>query len=400
MKVAMLVNGFPDARRPNNSVFNLRTALELAKRVDLTILVPMAMRPGRPLVALEDWGPFPVVRVSGPVVPSAQGLTLRLFRRVAAPSLAPYLTEADIVHSVGVEFAGLLAGALRQSYRYRHLTQIINDLRNLTTPPFTSYPYLAILRQHLHGILCNSRALEDTARIFFPRTPNVRTAYRGTDLDLFTPEWMGTKATKGEGPSHFVYLGGLPSYPDRTFGMNTKGGVTLMEAWKLGEEAFHSAGSTLSFGGPAGISAHTRQWVSSLRYPEAIHLDGVLPPDQVPYLLRRATMVVIPSLEEGCPNLAFEALASGTPILASDIQPLQEVVVHEECGLNVPAGNATALKDAMVEYSRPERRQDIERMSRAARKRAEHLFDGRNYAQKLVDLYEDLMTASGQEGKS
>ena len=111
-------------------------------------------------------------------------------------------------------------------------------------------------------------------------------------------------------------------------------------------------------------------------------------------------MVVIPSLEEGCPNLAFEALASGTPILASDIQPLQEVVVHEECGLNVPAGNATALKDAMVEYSRPERRQDIERMSRAARKRAEHLFDGRNYAQMLVALYEDLMTASGQEGKS
>ncbi|MDS4068156.1 MAG: glycosyltransferase family 4 protein [Candidatus Competibacter sp.] len=400
MKVILLVNSFPDARRRNNSVFNLRTATELAKRVDLTVVVPMAMRPGRPLVAVEHREEFRVIRASGPVVPRAPRLTLRLFRPVVAPSLAPYLNEADIVHSVGVEFAGLLAGALRQNYRYRHLTQLINDLRNLKTPPFARYPYLATLRDNLHGIVCNSRMLEETAHLYFPQIRNVRTAYRGTDLDLFAPEPPGTKAPNGEGRTRFLYLGGLPSYPDRTFGVNTKGGVTLMEAWKRGEEAFHNAGSTLFFGGPCGTSAQARQWVSSLRHPEAVELGGVMPPAQVPAYLRAATMVLIPSLEEGCPNLAFEALASGTPILASDIQPLQEVVVHGECGLTVPAGNAAALKDAMVEYSRPERRQDIDRMGHAARIRAERLFDGRNYARMLVALYEELTAASGQEGHS
>lgn len=196
----------------------------------------------------------------------------------------------------------------------------------------------------------------------------------------------------------FLYLGGLPSYPDRNFGVNTKGGVTLMEAWMLGEEAFHRAGSTLFFGGPCSTSDQARAWVESLRYPEAIHLGGIVPPMEVPAHLRAAGMVLIPSLEEGCPNLAFEALASGAPILASDIQPLQEVVVHGECGLTVPAGNAAALKDAMVGCSQPERRQNIDRMGHAARIRAERLFDGRNYARMLVALYEELMTASGLEG--
>lgn len=397
MKIILLVNGFPDVQRPNSSVFNLRTATELAKRVDLTVVVPRAIRPGRSLVAVEQGDGFKVVCVSGPVVPRAPCLTLRLYRPFVAPLLAPYLREADIVHSVGAEFAGLLAGGLRQNHRYLHVMQIINDLRHIKRPPFARYPYLATLRHHLHGVVCNSRMLEEAARLYFPQIRNIRTAYRGTDLELFAPETPDSKTLNNLEPMRFLYLGGLPLYPDRTFGVNTKGGVTLMEAWKLGEEVFHRTGSTLFFGGPCSTSEQARAWVDSLRYPEAVHLGGIVPPREVADHLRAAGLVLIPSLEEGCPNLAFEALASGKPILASDIGPLMEVVAHGESGLTVPAENAVALKNAMVDYSRPERREEIHYMGLAARQRAERLFDHRKYAQTLVALYDELMFARRQQ---
>jgi len=388
------VSGFPDERRPGQGIFNLRTAQELAQQVDLTVVVPQAMRPGRPRISVERGGGMAVVRISAPVVPRAPRLTLRLYRNFITAPLAPYLGAAEVVHSVGAEFAGLLAGSLRGRFRYRHVTQLMNDLRNLRAPRFEVYPYLGTLRRNLHGILCNSRTLEETARRYFPEVDFVRTAYRGTDLALFAPEEAGGGLHAG--PVRFLYLGGLPPYPDRTFGANTKGGITLMEAWSRGEDALRATGTTLLFGGPESSSERAREWAARLKYPDGVRLVGVVPPAQVPQLLSEADMVVIPSLEEGCPNIAFEALASGKAVLASDIGPLAEVVVHGECGLNLPAGNAIALKEALVEYSKPARRDELAAMGIAARARAERLFDHRNYARMVVGFYEELI-AAGRE---
>ena len=390
MKVILFVTGFPDVRRPNLGVFNQRTAMELARRVNLTVIVPMAIKPGRPMLTMDNRKDMAVVRIAGPVIPRASRLTLLLYRSFTAPRLAPFLAKADIVHSVGVEFAGLLAGSLREKLHYRHLTQVINDLRYLSKPSFDQYPYLATLRRNLHGIVCNSHTLEETARKYFPSVDIIRTAYRGTDLGFFTPKAAVAEASGKMVPMRFLYLGGLPPYPDRTFGVNTKGGVTLMEAWKLGEEQFRSAGSTLFFGGPCSTSDLVRTWIRRLKYPDAVRCIGEVPSAEVPTHLRAAGVVVIPSMEEGCPNLAFESLACGKPVLASNIGPLAEVVSDGVCGWTFPAGDINALKELMVKYSRPEQHETIRAMGMAARKRAECHFDCRDYIQRLVEIYEEL----------
>lgn len=388
--VILFVNGFPDVRRPNQGVFNQRAAMALAKRVALTVIVPVAIKPGRPLLAVERRDGMVVVRLAGPVIPGASRLTLLLFRQFTESKLAPFLAKADIVHSVGVEFAGLLAGTFRKNFRYRHLTQVINDLRNLRSPEFRRYPYLDTLRHNLHGIVCNSRTLEEMTRQYFPDVRVMRTAYRGADLNLFIPKEAGGKSSGVMGPMRFLYLGGLPPYPDRAFGVNTKGGVTLMNAWTRGEEQFHQARSSLLFGGPCSTSDLARQWLGRLKYPDAVRLVGEVAASDVPAELRAAGIVVIPSMEEGCPNLAFESLACGMPVLASNIGPLAEVVSDGECGRTFPAGNADALQQLMVEYSKPGRDEIIHAMGAAARKRAEDCFDSRDYVERLLGIYDEL----------
>jgi glycosyltransferase involved in cell wall biosynthesis len=67
----------------------------------------------------------------------------------------------------------------------------------------------------------------------------------------------------------------------------------------------------------------------------------------VPQLMRAADLLSLPSLHEGFGLVLVEALASGTPVVASRVGPVPEIVLDGETGLLVepsdPAGLAKAL---------------------------------------------------------
>src|SRR3954447_20465151 len=80
----------------------------------------------------------------------------------------------------------------------------------------------------------------------------------------------------------------------------------------------------------------------------------------------------------------LEALASGTPIVCSDIHGYRSVVRRGEQGLLVPPRDVTALADAIGEVlSNPQMR---ERMSASARERAVQ-FGWDNIAAKVEEYY-------------
>jgi glycosyltransferase involved in cell wall biosynthesis len=68
--------------------------------------------------------------------------------------------------------------------------------------------------------------------------------------------------------------------------------------------------------------------------------------DIAPYL-RRAAVLVLPSLWEGLPNVLLEALASGCSVVASDLPGHREVIRDGENGLLVPLGDVAALSAAI-----------------------------------------------------
>ena len=64
--------------------------------------------------------------------------------------------------------------------------------------------------------------------------------------------------------------------------------------------------------------------------------------------LRECDAFVLPSRSEGCSNaLLEEAMASGLPVIASNVGGNGEIVADEGVGLLVPAGDAEALAGAM-----------------------------------------------------
>jgi glycosyltransferase involved in cell wall biosynthesis len=68
--------------------------------------------------------------------------------------------------------------------------------------------------------------------------------------------------------------------------------------------------------------------------------------DIAPYL-RRAAVVVLPSLWEGLPNVLLEALATGCSVVASDLPGHREVIRDGENGLLAAPGDVSALAAAI-----------------------------------------------------
>lgn len=76
----------------------------------------------------------------------------------------------------------------------------------------------------------------------------------------------------------------------------------------------------------------------------------------LPYL----DLVVSASLWEGLPGVILEAMAAGTPVVATDVSGSREVVRHGETGLLAPAGQADALADAIKQaLEQPEQMREM-----------------------------------------
>jgi glycosyltransferase involved in cell wall biosynthesis len=102
------------------------------------------------------------------------------------------------------------------------------------------------------------------------------------------------------------------------------------------------------------VSAHLRQ-------------VGNLPDAELARLYRAADLFAFPSVKEGFGLAALEALASGLPVVASDLEAFRSFLDHDDTALLIPAGDSRALAAALARLARePETRERLRRSARAA----------------------------------
>lgn len=104
-----------------------------------------------------------------------------------------------------------------------------------------------------------------------------------------------------------------------------------------------------------------------------------------------ADVFVLSSLYEGFGNVIVEAMACGTPVIATDCPyGPGEILTNNVNGLLVPIKNVLALSDAIIELlSRPEHRQ---KLSEHGQQRADS-FHARTIADKYGQLFQNLLTS-------
>lgn len=140
----------------------------------------------------------------------------------------------------------------------------------------------------------------------------------------------------------------------------------------------------LSIAGSGPERASLEALAAELAIGDAVRFTGRLDRDQMAALYRDATVMLNPTTVDNMPNSLLEAMASGVPVVSTDVGGVPFMVAHERTALLVPPRDPAALADATIRV--------LEDAAMRDTLRANGLAEVQRYAwpsvrQELVGLY-------------
>jgi glycosyltransferase involved in cell wall biosynthesis len=119
-----------------------------------------------------------------------------------------------------------------------------------------------------------------------------------------------------------------------------------------------------------------------------VKLAGWAPHSELPFFLNQMRLVVLPSLTEGLPNVILEAMACGTPVLATAVGAVSEIIVDGKTGFIIKNKTPKSIAASIVEaLKNPE----IVAIALNARKLVENEFT----FEKAVERYRLVLESLG-----
>jgi alpha-maltose-1-phosphate synthase len=141
------------------------------------------------------------------------------------------------------------------------------------------------------------------------------------------------------------------------------------------------------------------QLLRSLAARRRVEFLGAVPDADLPALYRGAQVLVLPSVHVTCYGReipvsellglsCIEAMASGTPVVASSVGGLPEVVDHGVTGFLVEPGNSSELRERLAQILGDRRL--AERLGQNARERFLEKFTWEACAERCLSAYSEL----------
>ncbi len=110
---------------------------------------------------------------------------------------------------------------------------------------------------------------------------------------------------------------------------------------------------------------------------------------EVETLYTACDFTVLPSRFEGLPNVVLESLASGVPVVATDVSDNAHIIKNGETGYVVPSEDESELFKAMLRLVKAQKRRTT--MGHAARKTAMRDFSCHALAKHTANVYSQLL---------
>ena len=388
LNVVLLVGGYPSDNDKAKGIFNQQAAKGLADKTNLTVIHIRGWRPGRAFYRRENYKCINVIRVRIPRIPShrtdIQWLNDQIFLKVSWIIFRKFLKNIDIIHSVFITYGGLIGSYWKYKLNDAiiHITELIgSDVNNQLPKYLKSYKY-SFWPSNIDGILANSNDLKRTIKVLLPKSKKISVAYKGIDLNKFNS--LTYTPITDESCFNILFLGGFPAYKGFKYGPNVKGGITLMEAWEILEKEVDISNVVLNIGGPESDTHFVRNWINNLNNPTNIKLLGYMSPEVVPYKIAQADVVVIPSMQEGLPNLLLEACLLETPVIASNVGGIPEVIKDQVNGFLINPGDSQGLANQIKKVIRHSHLSEI---SSRARQNITQNFDAKNFIRDVMVFY-------------
>jgi glycosyltransferase involved in cell wall biosynthesis len=246
-------------------------------------------------------------------------------------------TDILHLHGYGATTFGRLAAALRGT------PALLHEHANHTTTPWFQQVADRILAPYTDLAIAVSQSTADftTGARKMP-ADRTRVVYLGSPLDEFgrsrTPEEIAAaRAALGIAPGTFA-VGTVTRL------MPSKGNQYLVGA--VGAIVSAIPNAHVYIAGEGELQADLEAQSQALGVGDRLHFLGFQ--RDVAQVLSAYDVVVFPSLWEGTPLTAFEALAMGKPIVATDADGLKDILTDEVDALLVPREDPGAIAAAVA----------------------------------------------------
>jgi glycosyltransferase involved in cell wall biosynthesis len=235
-------------------------------------------------------------------------------------------------------FFGIPSGFIGILLKYIFHIPYIVSLRGGDVPGFRPYdfafyhhllgPIIKMVWRHSSAVVANSNGLKKLATSFYDQVPVINIP-NGVDLDYF----HDTK--RDWGAPTMLFIGRV---------VYQKGLDLLMSAlikikdipWKL------------LIVGDGSYMDQLKSIVKDQGLNNRVQFFGWRNKEDLPSFLARATLFINPSRHEGMPNAVLEAMASGLPIVASDIAGNEELVKDGKNGYLFDNENCDDLREILA----------------------------------------------------
>lgn len=238
------------------------------------------------------------------------------------------------------------------------------------------------------GFACDCRTVLERARAFAPiDDERVALFPWGTDLQRFAPGSSPLRdGVAGGREDAFVVLCTRSWEP--IYGIDTllAGFVRALERELM----------LLLLLGTGSLAPRVEAWIRDAGVDDSVVRPGAVAHDALPDWFRAADLYASCAHSDGTSVSLLEAMASGLPVLATDIPSNREWVDPGRNGWLAAAGDADAVADALLAAARtgPEGRRA---MGARNRRVVEARADWPRAARPLLELYERLSAAGGED---
>jgi glycogen synthase len=382
MKVLFLSREYPPHVYGGAGVVVDHLSRALARRASVEVRCFGEQRREQPGLSVRGYAPWP--RLAGapeaPYAPALEALSVGL-------AMARDPVSADVVHT-HTWYVGL-GGMLVQAVHDLPLVVTLHSLEPLrpwkadqlgTGYAVSSWAERLAVERAERVIAVSAQMRADILAHFRVEADRVVVLHNGVDADAFTrTERSDALARHGVRPPYLLFVGRISEQ---------KGIFPLLEAARTLPDGVQLV---LCASSPDTPELLGRLEAAVAERPAVRWINAMLPVPEVVQLMSHAAAFVCPSIYEPFGLINLEAMGCGTPVVASRVGGIPEVVVDGETGWLVepgdPAALGRALRHALEDGERGRR------MGAAGRRRVEQHFSWDRIAERTMAVYTDAIEA-------
>jgi glycosyltransferase involved in cell wall biosynthesis len=356
LKVLAISNLFPNPFEPRRGLFNLNQFGALAAAgVDVKVVAPVPAFPGMGLAPrLASSGRAARVPHSGEVdglpvwYPRYPYLPLvgrefhgPLYYRGTRKAIGRIIDDwgPDVLYVTWTWPDAFAAGLIARDHGLPYVVKVHGtDINEYLGYRMRKRRILSALN-NASGIVSVSGALKEVMSDQGIDADKIHVIYNGVDRNLYRRQpGEGSRLRLGITPDALiiVFVGNLKP---------VKGLDQLLKAFKELRGRVNNVRLHIIGRGP--LESDLRRQTAHLGVDEEVRFEGEQSPEEVSRWMNAADVVCLPSVNEGVPNVLLEAMACGTPVVASLVGGIPEIVDRGRCGFLVKPGFPGLLAEAL-----------------------------------------------------